>query len=509
MEDNAHTRDTRAVQTDPVTVKEVDPTKQIKRCPECNQHLGVDATFCPFDGTRLELSAYEAPVDPLVGSVIDGRYEVRGPLGEGGMGTVYEVRHRALGRSFAMKVLRRDVAREKDLSERFINEAKATASLRHPHIVSITDFGKLADTTPFFVMEMLVGHTLAAVLKSGPIPANRVSRILLQVASALGAAHEAGVVHRDLKPENVFLARPTGPRAADLEDDVKIVDFGAAKVLGASRITKTGIVFGTPHYMSPEQASGQPVDHRADIYAFGVIMYEMLAGRVPFEADTYMGVLTQHMFVQPKPPSIVRPELAGQLGSLEEITLRALEKRPEDRYQTMTGLAADLEKAARGEAVEKMQRPSAVSLPPGSVSRLATTGPSTNSGSISVVAGLRQASPLRGPVLLGILVGACIVGVVALVRGSRVTPASAVAPAATSGPLAAAAPVPPPPPPATTTAPPPPVASAPSSPPTSSARAAAAVPSPRAAGPVQRAPAPDRTPPRRSPGGELADPWAK
>ena len=137
---------------------------------------------------------------------------------------------------------------------------------------------------------------------------------------------------------------------------MKVVDFGASKVLGASRITKTGIVFGTPHYMSPEQASGQPVDHRADIYAVGIIMYEMFTGRVPFEADTYMGVLTQHMFVQPRPPRVVRPSSGRELGPLEDIALRALAKRPEDRYQTMNGLAADLERTVpRAEGARERQ----------------------------------------------------------------------------------------------------------------------------------------------------------
>jgi serine/threonine protein kinase len=504
MEDSAPTHDT-------VVNRTLDLRRQVRACPECKQHFGVDATFCPFDGSRLELASYDPPVDPLVGTVIDGRYEVRGLLGEGGMGTVYEVRHKALGRAFAMKLLRRDVAREPDLAARFIHEAKATGSLRHPHIVSITDFGQLADTTPFFVMEMLVGQTLADLIKAGPLEARRASQILMQVASALGAAHEAGVVHRDLKPENVFLARPNGPRALDAEDDVKIVDFGAAKVLGASRITKTGIVFGTPHYMSPEQASGQPVDHRADIYALGVIMYEVLTGRVPFEADTYMGVLTQHMFVQPKPPSTVRPELAGQLGSLEEITLRALEKRPEDRYQTMNGLAADLEKAARGEAVEKMRKPSSMSsMPPPNSGRLASTGPSGGSGGFSVP-GLAAPSQLRGPVVFGVLVGVCIVGVVALLRGPRATPATATPSVSASAVTPSA-----PPTTETATATPTATATATATPTatttTTTTTTAAEVPprAPRATAPVPRAPAPARAAPHRpTPGGELSDPWGK
>jgi serine/threonine protein kinase len=324
-----------------------DLRRDIRRCTDCGQQFSPDAMFCPFDGARLETGTWDPSKDSLLGKTIDARYLVTSVLGEGGMGTVYEVRHTTLNRSFAMKVLRRDIARDHELAMRFIQEAKATAAIKHPHIVSITDFGRLDDDTPYFVMELLVGQTLAQSIKrGGPIPTGLAARIARQIAGALGAAHEAGVVHRDLKPENIFLladrARSAGP-----EPDVRVVDFGAAKVAGASRLTKAGVVFGTPHYMSPEQASGQPVDHRSDIYALGVIMYEMFTGRVPFEADTYMGVLTQHMFVHPTPPSQLTSNANPSLGALEEITLRALEKAPEQRYQAMQSLGADLDRAVR------------------------------------------------------------------------------------------------------------------------------------------------------------------
>ncbi|MGO9837035.1 MAG: serine/threonine-protein kinase [Polyangiaceae bacterium] len=312
--------------------------------------------FCPYDGTKLEATAFEPLVDPLVGSTVDGRYEVLEILGEGGMGRVYRVRHVTLERAFAMKVLRRDLARDEDLGARFTHEAKATASVKHPNVVQINDFGSFPDGIPYFVMELLVGHTLGEVIKAGgPIPAGRAVRIIKQVARALGAAHAAGVVHRDLKPDNVFLVGGSvldppelGRARAMLSDtaDVRVVDFGASKIIGSSRLTRTGIVFGTPHYMSPEQASGVPVDHRADIYALGIIMYEMFTGRVPFEADTYMGVLTQHMFVQPVPPSQVS-DAAKELGALEQITLVCLEKRPEDRFGSMEDLVDALDRVVR------------------------------------------------------------------------------------------------------------------------------------------------------------------
>jgi eukaryotic-like serine/threonine-protein kinase len=499
----------------------VDPAvkvgKDVNACPECGQRFSAEATFCPFDGSKLVVSCYQPGVDPLLGTTIDGRYEVIGVVGEGGMGTVYEVRHKMLGRTFAMKLLRRDLAREADLAARFINEAKATGSIKHPHIVSITDFGRLDDTTPFFVMEMLVGRTLAQVLKEcGPLDVVRTRSIVLQIASALAQAHESGVIHRDLKPENVFLARPAGGSLSGAEDDVKIVDFGAAKVLGSSRITKTGIVFGTPHYMSPEQASGQSVDHRADIYALGVILYEMLTGRVPFEAETYMGVLTQHMFVKPKPPSTVVPARADQLGSLEDIALRALEKKPEDRYQTMHGLAVDLEKGARGESVARSIRPStSKSFGLDSAGRL-----SNPLGDDAVLApGVVPKRPVALFALLGALVGVVALLVLSFVRRHtseeaipRPSP-STVDTRPSSTPLLAA--------PALIAAP-----SAPASMNIPSASASAPLPAPlapvgavasatraRGAGPASPSPhtnpAPERTAVHRPIAGELPDPWEK
>lgn len=311
----------------------LDVRRDIRCCPVCGQRFSPDAAFCPFDGSKLANATFDPLRDPLLGVTVEGRYEVIALLGEGGMGQVFEVRHVALDRRFALKALRRELSRDEDLAGRFIDEAKATASIHHPNVVQITDFGRLPDGAPYFVMELLVGETLARVIKAGgPIPAAPALRILKPMASALAAAHDAGVVHRDLKPDNVFLVG--GMDGGTPSDDVRIVDFGAAKIVGSSRVTRQGIVFGTPHYMSPEQAAGHPVDLRADVYALGVIMYEMFTGRVPFEADTYMGVLTQHMFVKPVPPSQIAAA-AKQLGALEDVTLRCLEKKPEDRYASM------------------------------------------------------------------------------------------------------------------------------------------------------------------------------
>jgi eukaryotic-like serine/threonine-protein kinase len=314
---------------------------EVKRCGECGARFGVEAAFCPFCGLPLVSSTWDPSHDPLTGTIVDDRYEVLGPLGEGGMGTVYKVRHVTLNRLFAMKALRRDLAADGALSERFILEARATAAIKHPAVVAITDFGVLSDGIPYFVMELLVGETLSARLRArGPVPPRDAIDIARKIADGLVASHAAKVIHRDLKPENVFL---TG------QGDVRIVDFGAAKIVGSSKLTRPGVVFGTPYYMSPEQAGGQPIDGRADVYSLGVLLFEMITGRVPFEADTYMGVLTKHMFAQPpRPSAIVAPGI--QLGALEDVVMRALEKEPSARYASMADFARALGDADRGRA---------------------------------------------------------------------------------------------------------------------------------------------------------------
>ncbi|HEX3769859.1 MAG TPA: serine/threonine-protein kinase, partial [Polyangiaceae bacterium] len=347
------------------TKKTVDIRREVKLCAECRLRFSRDAGFCPFDGTRLVAAPFDPLADRLIGARIDGRYDVVSILGEGGMGRVYQVRHAALDRAFAMKVLRPELAKDDELASRFILEAKATASVKHPSVVQITDFGRMPDDVPYFVMELLVGQTLRELLEArGPMSPARATPVLRKVAGALAAAHAAGVVHRDLKPDNVFLVAPRDSRAGEQADvalalaalgeaaDVRVVDFGSARIVGTARQTRSGVVFGTPHYMAPEQASGHEADHRADVYALGVIMYEMITGRVPFEADTYMGVLTQHIFVKPVPPSqagvAATPAGKGarELAYFEPVVLRCLEKKPEDRFASMDEVLAAIDTAS-------------------------------------------------------------------------------------------------------------------------------------------------------------------
>ncbi len=301
-------------------------------CPQCGVRFPDDSQFCPHDGTATQSVDLPSTADPLVGQVIDDRYRVEGRIGQGGMGVVYRAKHVMLDKVLALKVLRSDMASDQESVQRFINEARAASSIGHPNIVDISDFGTLPNGAVYFAMEYLDGEPLSDVIDdSGGIEAPRAVHILTQIASALAAAHAQGITHRDLKPDNILTVRKGGD-----DSFVKVLDFGIAKVAGArNKLTRTGMVFGTPDYMAPEQAAGEPVDARTDVYALGVIAYELCTGEVPFKADTFVGVVTKHMREAPKPPSEWSAHFAKQFKGFEPVIMKALEKKPGKRYPSM------------------------------------------------------------------------------------------------------------------------------------------------------------------------------
>jgi serine/threonine-protein kinase len=259
------------------------------------------------------------------------------------MGVVYTAEHVEIEKRVALKVLRDDFSKRPEVVERFRQEARAASRIGHENIVDVTDFGQLDDGGVYFVMEHLKGMSLSEIIQGTPVELERVAPIVMQIARALTAAHNLGIIHRDLKPENIFLTK-----REDRDDFVKILDFGIAKISDrdseGERLTKTGMIFGTPEYMSPEQASGKELDHRVDIYALGCIMFELFTGEVPFDGESFMAVLTQHMF-EPIPDLEKMTTDPRLTDSVRSVVYKAMSKEADGRYQNMSELELDLERA--------------------------------------------------------------------------------------------------------------------------------------------------------------------
>ncbi|MDB4964883.1 MAG: hypothetical protein JWN44_572 [Myxococcales bacterium] len=332
---------------------------QLMVCPACNSRYEEGGAFCSRDGTPLVIDPQAGKAD-LVGQVLAERYRVIRLVGEGGMGQVYEAQHVNINKRFAVKLLRPEITSNAEAVARFRQEAWSASSIGHENIIEIEDFATLPNGSVYLAMEFLSGLALSDRMRQEPaLTFGEALDVMLQVSSGLAAAHDKGIVHRDMKPENIFLGQKYGRPL------VKILDFGIAKVSGAEgnrSLTRTGTIFGTPHYMSPEQALGKPLDHRADIYSVGVIMYELFTGRVPFEAESFMGILTKHITSQPKRPREAAPE-RDIAESVEAIILRALSKEPEDRQQSMAELSGELATVAAELAPEVLQpRPASLAL---------------------------------------------------------------------------------------------------------------------------------------------------
>jgi eukaryotic-like serine/threonine-protein kinase len=350
------------------------------RCGHCGIPHDGKQVFCPATGKPIRTKSrrstdrvvYPSATDRLgvppppssrraapvrlIGRTIGGKYVVRSILGEGGMGTVFQAEHLALGRSVAVKILHATQATKRDSIRRFQQEARAAAAIGHPNICNVIDLGSLEDGSPYIVMEMLVGETLAdRIALQGGLPFEDVIDILVQVLSGLVAAHEQRIVHRDIKPENVFLTRRVGcPPVA------KLLDFGVSKMTGTQveptlvgisipprppgeelDLTRTGMVMGTPYYMAPEQARGErDLDARVDLYACGVILYEMLTGKRPFTASNYNALLIQVLSSTPRPASELRPALPAAFSVVID---KAMARKREDRYAAAAEFQRDLQ----------------------------------------------------------------------------------------------------------------------------------------------------------------------
>ena len=314
-----------------------------KICLRCGSKFSSQAEYCAHDGSLLVTD--EDVADPLLGTVLLEQFRIDEQIGTGGMGTVYRAHQTTVGRDFAIKVLRAELARDDHAVLRFEREARLATSLDHPNLVRVFLSGRLSDGRLYIVMELLQGRSLAEELETrGPLDLERALIIIMKLCAGLGAVHAAGIVHRDIKPENVYLTRKGGD-----DDFVKLVDFGIARALEADGFgpttTQTGRVFGTATYISPEAAGGDDTDHRSDIYSLGVLAYQLLTGELPFEGSTAAAVLMQH--VHKEPPSLATKGRGAEVPEeVARVVMRALSKDPDARQQTLAEFLDSLAEAA-------------------------------------------------------------------------------------------------------------------------------------------------------------------
>ncbi len=310
----------------------------MKVCPVCSREYPDEIRFCQHDGTTLR---GVTPASSLVGQVIADRYHVMKKLGEGGMGQVYLAEHVKMGRKSAIKVMSPAMMHDPDAIARFNREAGNASKITHPNVCAVYDFGETPEGLIYLAMEFVEGEPLTGLLeREGALPLPRATAIFKQTADALQAAHDLGIVHRDLKPDNIMLAR-----GRDGTDVVKVVDFGIAKAVGGDesgqKVTKTGLVVGTPEFMSPEQLSGDKLDGKSDLYSLALVFFRMLTGHLPFQADTVQETMIKRLTDEPKKLAEVRPDLHFPSG-LQPVLDAALTRTPGERYQTVAKFADDV-----------------------------------------------------------------------------------------------------------------------------------------------------------------------
>jgi serine/threonine protein kinase len=348
------------------------------KCPACGARYSASERLCPKDGAVLEHE--QSLEEQFIGKTLDGKYRLDSFISRGGMGAVFRGMHVMLDRPVAVKMINADLVSSPEIVRRFQREARAATQLNHPNIVDVYDLGQTGEGTLYIAMELVTGQSLKDEIRArGALDAKRIVHIMSQVCDGLGVAHKANIVHRDLKPQNIMLTRDRA--GAEL---AKIVDFGIAKTFEVdshTQLTADGSTLGTPHYMSPEQATGREIDGRSDIYSLGIILYEMLTGEVPFDDQSLPAVLVKHMSEAPAPPSQRRPDLAIS-PALEAIALRCLAKDPAARYATADELGAALRAAtpsamgdatiAMGSAAAAATVPMSAATPPPPLSPLPT-----------------------------------------------------------------------------------------------------------------------------------------
>jgi hypothetical protein len=410
--------------------------------------------------------------ESLIGSILSGRYHIERLIGEGGMGAVYQAEHTHMRKRLAVKVLHPEMSRMSEVVARFEREAMAAAHIEHPNVAAATDFGKLEDGSFFLVLEYVEGRSLREAIAEGRLELGRALRITRQIASALARAHALGIVHRDLKPENVMLvAREEDP------DFVKVLDFGIAKVpvgalSGGSKapgqaLTQLGMVYGTPEYMAPEQALGQDVDARADLYSLGVIAFEMLTGNRPFEHESKVTLLGMHV-TAPIPSLAERAPEANVPPEVEAIVTRMLQKEATARFADAKELldaidTASIALAARGRIAEPFLPSSmaggprvslvdaatsgprsALAIGPTHLAQPATALPSLVGASFRLQGVPPWMTPKRLVIAGGAFAAVVLVGVIALVASGSSAGTAPVASGGASGSVSAAPPPPPP-----------------------------------------------------------------
>lgn len=401
-------------------------------CSHCAALYGASGV-CQRDGTTL----LDAANDALLGTMV-GNYRIAAPIGAGGMGTVYRAVQPEIGSVVAVKVLSQQSASDSDTVQRFFDEARSVNVIRHQNIVNIMDLARLPDGRPYIIMEYLDGHSLKTQLRHGPLAIDEAARISLAVLDALAAAHARGVQHRDLKPDNIMLA-PSGR--------ITLVDFGIAKFATANpnaARTETGAILGTPHYMAPEQAQGRPIDGRTDIYAMGVVIYEMITGVRPFTGDSLFDILRQHVSDPPLPPS--QRGVPHLSADFEQVIMVALAKAPDQRFASATAMQSAIRHCISTTAQQRPSQPAFV---------VGATPPSAHASSASMIAssGYRTTNrSLRAKLAIAAVAGVAIVIPLVLLQSRSASDTSTAAgkPTSTSATTAQATPTPPPLPPPVT-----------------------------------------------------------